>query len=432
MNAPLVVIRNLNRGFICVMLSVIFYGAFRKWVFPGLSSVIYFAPDVIIAWVYYYAFKHKLYPMLSLDKLFYFIFFLLLIVATIQAYLLDNLIIPLFGFRNYCFILPLVVLIYTYLTEEYLKKIALYFCIIAVPTAILVYVQSVSSVDSFINRSVGEGTNQKIFVVVDGVARTTGFFSFNTGHSLFTFTAMGLFVYLVFSGKSILKTWSILIISISLIICVVVSGSRSNYFVSGAGLLVFVLSQLTTLKYRKSFMSITLSIFILIAGYFFATYFLKNNIDNINRRFETADNVSDRLFGQLKLEGFTQPLTHNLPVLGYGIGIASPGATAGLGQALPIKFGYEVEWARFFVEVGVFVGLLLIFFRIFLTYYMIRDSIHAFILSQNPGTLVLCSMFFFSLMIGQVSMNALTMYFTWFVFALCVAICRLEKQNRQV
>ncbi len=424
------VINKLNKGFLVVILSVIFYGAFRKWFLPGLSNVIYFVPELIIAWIYFYAFKYKLYPGKFLDKMFYGVFVVLLFLATIQSIVLETLMIPLFGFRNYCFILPLVVLMYTYLTEEYMRKIALYLCIIAIPTAMLVYYQSVSPVDSFINRSVGEGTNQRIFVVVDGVARTTGFFSFNTGHSLYTFTTLGLFVYLLFDKNAVQKIWLSAAVIISITTCVIVSGSRSNYVVSGVGIAVFVLSQLGTFRHRKSLIALGISVFVVIGGYFLVNTFYKKNLANINQRFETADNVSDRVTGQLKIDELMVPLAHNLPSLGYGMGIASPGARLGFGQRLPIAFGFEVEWARYFVEIGVFFGLVLIILRICLVVYLVKDSFQAFMQNRNPASLVLCSMFTYNLLIGQISMNALTMYFTWFVFAFCIAMNRITTENR--
>ena len=425
-------INKLNNYFIWFIATVIFYGAFRKWFLPGLSSIIYFAPDIFIVYIYYYAIKNRLFPVKNLDKLFYIIFIGLLFLAIIQGLIYGSVIVTIFGWRNYCLILPMVVLMYTYLDEKSLNKLSVFFCYVAIPTGILVFVQSNSPMDSFINRSVGEGANQRIFVVVKDVVRTTGFFSFNTGHSLFTFGALGLFIFQLFRKEDRLSIWILIATGVSILVSVVVSGSRGNFVVTGLGCCVFIISQLGTIKYKRSFYTLFVAVFVLIIGYLFVTLFLSNKIDNINERFETGDSFETRISGLFSL--IDKPFYVNLPYLGYGLGISSPGAKAGLGEAMAIDFAFEHEWSRFMVECGIVIGITLILFRIFLACLMVRNGVKAFLVSRNPGTIVLVSVFFTTLLIGQMSMNALTMHFGWFFFAVITAMYRVYvvEQNQDL
>lgn len=421
-------IDKLNTYFVWFILTVFFYGMFRKWFLPSLSSVIYFAPDMLLFYIYYFAAKNKLFVIRSKYIIFYFIISVYFLLAIVQGIYYESILINLYGYRSYCLCLPVVILLAEYLNEKTLIRLSRLTCLIAIPAALLVYYQSISPIDSFINKSVGEEAS-KAFVVVRDVVRPSSFFSFNTGHGLFTYTAITFYFYQIFlpAEKRSFPLWMILLIGFAIVTNVAVSGSRGNYIMSGiicSSLFFFMLLK----SRRKGFAGalaggVIIGIVVLVL---FNTVFSRN-IGHIEQRFEMAEHSEGSIFERYftAFTSLTKPFETELPIIGYGIGLATPGVMLGFGKALSIPIYIESEWVRFIAECGIILGILLILFRITMAFYMAIKAVSMVPVLSNPYPLVLAAAFFIGMFQGQLSFNTLSMYFGWFFFGIAMATHRI-------
>jgi hypothetical protein len=178
-------------------------GVLRKWIFPGLSSQLFFIKDIVIIYIYILAFgnrKMQVSPFLSVTFLMCILFYVL---VSLQSFILEfQMYVALYGWRNYCLYIPYAFIVGQYYREEEMIKVAKFTCQIAIPIAILVFLQYKSPVDSYINKNVGFGKSE-IFTIAQGIVRPSGPFSFTTGISNFISVLYIMLVYNFFWVKKL-------------------------------------------------------------------------------------------------------------------------------------------------------------------------------------------------------------------------------------
>ena len=365
-----------------------------------------------------------MFPKNSIAKLslylsfFYFVFgFLQTLVNIIPFFVI------LYGWRSYFMYMPLAFIIAEYTDIKFAKKIAAFTCYIAIPMAILTYIQYKSPTDAFINKNVG-GNNTQIFTISRGIVRPSGTFPFFTGQTIFIVTVLIMLLFNYFMDKrKFLPEYVSYIAGVAFVSNLAVSGSRSAY---GSCLIVFIFlisSSLILINKRKSASILLFSIIAVVIAVGLFNAFFSEQIALLMERQSYATEQEGAISG--RVAGiFTISTSNDIPYLGYGIGTGSVGgsyiSTGSNNFALA-----ESEWARIQLENGYFFGFLYIFFRILLAVYILKESLQATIRRNNPIPFIICSFTFPFVLVGQLTMNGTTTGYGCIFIGFTMAINKL-------
>ncbi|VTU27429.1 Lipid A core - O-antigen ligase [Variovorax sp. SRS16] len=198
--------------------------------------------------------------------------------------------------------------------------------IIMLILAPLALVQHYSPPGARINMQL-DGNEDDVFVVVAGVVRTTGTFSFTTGFANFmTLVAPIVFGLLGAKKRTTFQYLLALAVFLAFGIGAVMSGSRTAVISSGAMFGAYLVGRLLFSKMRNK-PAAAVAVVVALAFTALLAYFFQDAIDVTQTRFEQASAAEDfggRVFTVL----FGESIAYNLMTwLGYGIGFGSNLAT---------------------------------------------------------------------------------------------------------
>jgi hypothetical protein len=399
---------------------LIFEGVLRKWIFPEIHVILYFIRDPFVLLIYIYALKGKIFPANILLMMYMFLGIIFLAIIPVQIALQDvNPVILLYGWRNYFYYIPLAFIIGVCFKQEDLMLLIKYTLLIAIPISILSFIQYTSSPDSFINKGVSEGGY--VFLVVENIVRTTGTFTFTSGHSFFagSLTAMLAYIWLLPANKRPISSSILWGVTFAVFTIVLLSGSRTVFF--------FVLLVLAASSVASFFMkgiklklrATLLPIILLLIGTFVFVYVFTSSFEAMQARQASA--VASE--GSTMLRAFSS--FYNFidyldvpPILGYGIGSGSAGGSFISGG------GYRVimddEWSRIVLESGPILALCYIFLRIALVLYLVKGAMLA-ARKNNPLALLLLGFFAMPLINGVITTQGTVNGYTWLFCGFCLA-----------
>lgn len=432
-NRILQLIKNL---ILIIYLLIIFEGALRKWLLPALSGPLFFIKDPLVILIYLLAFKYKILPKSKVYKVTIIISGLFFFAGILQMILNSlNPLVILLGFRNYFLLFPLTFFIAEHFTKNDLIRFARISCWIAIPTMFLVVAQYHSSPDAYINKNVGEGESTRIFTVVNGIVRTSGFFSFTTGHSQYVLYFIGFlfFNFFLSSREKFLSSLWYLIMLIVAVILVVYAGSRGVV----ANILIlsfFILSaSMLSINQKSSFRVLGLFFFGVIIVYFLINTFFDENLKVLSERFETAskqENTLYRFFSQY-IEVFRSLGSNEVPIWGKGIGTGS-NAGAFFMRGARMFITAEAEWLSIMAEVGPILGFTFILYRVWLSGSTLYRAFVVFRMKGLVIPVIFSSMVFMSFFGGQMTKQGTEFYFAWFFMGLALAANRIYAQEENI
>ena len=215
----------LKRLVLFFFFYIILEGVLRKWIFPSLSTQIYFVKDFFLIIIYLIALKYNLMFKLKYSKLFIFFIIAISLFGFIGYDLSKNGIISyILGLRSYWLFLPLFLIIaHVYNKNDLIKFIRLNLYLI-LPYFLLVYLQSSLPETSFLN----SGYDGKLLTP----ERPSGFFTYIT-QNVYYFLFLFFFLCSFILNKKELTTKDIIYLSLLnflLISVMVLLKSRSVYF----------------------------------------------------------------------------------------------------------------------------------------------------------------------------------------------------------
>ncbi len=352
--------------FMIILLVTVFEGAARKWLETDTTYALILLRDSTAAYgVLWGLVKKKLYKSKYFTVLLLFSF-ILLMWGYIQIYLNRNSpIVFILGIRFWLLYLWFAFFVGKSLTSYDFEIIIKTFTILVTGMVPLVLIQHFSLPTSFINKQVGEGY---VFIVAQGVVRVTSTFSFTTGYT--TFLAMATpFIFISFNkGYNLWRNnWMGSVGLISLLISIIVSGSRGAIVFSSTFIIINTLLVLFFSKGKAKLNAIYL-IFGVILFLLISSLVFNRAINATQHRFIDA-NESEDLIDRLiyMFIGNTE-----VTLLGKGVGM-------GTNISSFIQRGYrsfllaESETARIILEIGL-LGIIVIFIKITIIVYSLNKS----------------------------------------------------------
>jgi hypothetical protein len=429
------IINRINYLIFVVYALVILEGAIRKWVLPQFSSALFFIKDPFVIYIYFLAFHYKLFP-----RNFYFVLTMLLALLFYFLMSLQSLLIPfnilagIYGWRTYFFFLPLAFIIAEHYGQQELKRVARFTCLIAIPIAVLTFIQYKSSADSYINRSVGLGESNA-YTVIEDIVRPSGTFSFTTGQATFVSTLLLMLLYNFFMKKKdrFLNPLIFCLCIFAFFANLAVSGSRASYVGILIILLFLLFASFILLNKKQGFnILIYLSLGLVMSFMIFDFIFYKE-WDIITRRQEMAETEEGSIFSRMLDMFITIDFfkATNPPLLGYGLGLSSGGGSFLVtGKS---SFGLaETDWARNVLEAGLLLGTAYIFYRVFLTIHIVNDSIRSMIKSKNPIPFIFLGFLVPSLLVGSITGNGTSNIYNWLFVGFSMALNRVYLKGDEV
>lgn len=362
------------KGIWLYVLLVIFEGALRKWVLPGLSGPLLIVRDPLAIALLCYAWYLNLFPNVIYVNI-------MLIISGISFFTTlfighGNLAVALYGLRILVIHFPFIFLMGSILRKDDVLKIGKMLVWIAIPMAVLVALQFYSPQSAWVNRGVGGDMSGSGFSGAMGYFRPSATFSFTNGTSQF-FSLVACFIFYFWLKSEQFNKLVLIAATCGLIVVIPLSISRGLLFTLGV-MSLFVLavaSRKPKFLVQITFGSIGMVVLLLLMSNF---DFFQTATEVYSKRFETAAQSEGGLEGTLidrYLGGMVHAIGQSADVsffgLGLGMGTNAGSALLGAGRSFLISEG---EWGRLIGEMGALLGLGVIFMRLQLSFKLALES----------------------------------------------------------
>jgi len=376
---------------------LIYEGALRKWIVPGLANPLLIVRDPVVILIYMLALSKGVFPQ---DN-----FVVWIIGLGILSFLLSlvtglgNFIVSVYGWRTDFLHPPLIFVMQRVLTPKDVRALCKWLLITAVPMAFLVLTQFRSAPTAWVNVGVGGSEGGQLDVGF-GKIRPPGTFSFTNGLANYVSLVAACMLYAVLDKKYYPK-WLMFSAAPAIILMIMISGSRATV----AAVVISVAMLALICIRRPAYIGGSFKfVFLALPGLWLVTSLsvFQEGTTVLSSRFgESGGGVQhgiiERTLGDY-LEGFRA--AEDTPFFGYGLGIGT-NAGAGLLQGGERSFLLaEGEWARVVKEGGPILGFAFLFLRVSMGLYLLLASYNAFN-RQNPLGLLIWSACFLVLVSGQ-------------------------------
>jgi hypothetical protein len=431
-------IRNWERALFGTFVLIVFEGALRKWVLPSAGSQIYFLKDGILVVVYVGFLLDSRRRGFAPPEM---VALKLIIMLALAFGLLEvwnpnspSILVGLLGLKAYFLYVPIAfILPYAFESrEQFLRLIRLYL-ILAIPVAILGFVQVRAGSGSALNQYLSHSEDAPGKVAHFGhsvdVVRTAGTFSYISGYTTYL-----CFIALLAIGYNMSRQWRLkdniapMIALVLVIGAMFTTGSRGPVFtLIAAGPIILWLALKGGLLAPRT----ALRLFVLLPIIGLAALAISPAaFQAFSERASEADSsyVLSRAFPVFQ----TIDAVVNAPILGMGIGTAQNWVVVAMGADSPWWLGdllYEDEWARIIVELGVIGFVLLFTLRSLIVFWSFRFATSF----KDPAYRALGIVLAIHLVLGLVAStvtNVTANFYYWAAVGLVFAMRRLEQTDQ--
>lgn len=383
---------------------IIVEGSLRKWFLPGLSNPLLLIRDpvalyaLVLGWP---LLRRK--PWISWIQPLFWIGSAGFILAISVGH--GDIFVALYGARILFLHLPLIFLFACVFDRDDVFRFAWVILFISIPHTFLIVAQS-NSPDTHILNVMPGGQGIAAFDGALGRSRPPGAFSFIQGVVSFYSLALSLLFTIVYSTK--LGYWGRIIVILSgicMVVALPVSISRSllaGYLMVLAALLAaLVLARIPIGKLLTGVIAVVLAVYLgtLIPAFqdtsaaFIARWEGAGYVMGTDRSTEGDIGVArDQITGRI-LPGYLRPLQSldHVPFLGYGIGL---GTNVGAQRITGAGFALgEGSWENTIGELGPLLGLAFLFWRVSLSFHLLKLSLKAALRNNLVPLIVLGSCF---------------------------------------
>jgi hypothetical protein len=363
-------------------------GGLRRWFLPGLATPLLLVRDPLVILIYGLALSRNLFVMNG----FIYCGMILAILCIGNALLLGHGSLPvaIYGARCDFLHVPLIFIMGKVLREKDLLTAAKAGVWLAMPYTLLLIAQFYAPQDAWVNRGVGGGTEGAGFSGALDRFRPPGTFSFITGTAqLYPLLTACWFVVALCSD---LPMWLMMGSGLAILVAIPISISRSLFLgvalVALAGLAAMIVGRRLSLGMVLKVAGAAVLI-ALVAGQLPA---FQDGMEAFSARWE-GSTVEEGGFKASILDRFLKDLTDAFShVKDAGLGT---GFSTNVGQKIltaDVGFGAsESEWGRLLYDNGVVLGILLVAYRVALTFSVIRATLRGWQAGATAGLIFAAS-----------------------------------------
>lgn len=368
----------IKKGIWLYFLLLIFEGALRKWVLPGLATPLLVVRDPIAIGIMFLCFQRGLFKLNSYIAVMWLISFVAYCTAIIAGH--GNMLVALYGIRILALHFPLIFAIGWVFDKEDVVKMGKAMLWITIPMTILMAMQFYSPQSAWVNQGVGGDEGGAGFSGALGFFRPPGTFSFTNGLALFYGLAAAYVFYFWLDNSKTISKLILLAATACLLAAIPFSISRTVFFEIILSAVFVLVATTTKPKYFVRLISGSLAIVVLIAVLSNFNFF-QTGVEVFTKRFESANKAEEGLEGIFVdrfLGGMVEAITdtEDLPFFGRGIGMGTNVGAMMLSGELKFLIS-EGEWGRLIGEMGLLLGLGVILLRLLLTFKMGITSFQA-------------------------------------------------------
>jgi len=356
--------KQLKWGILAYFFLLIFEGALRKWVLPGLSAPLLIVRDPLAIWLIYLAWSKQIFPfnnyVTGMSALTIFA------VGTTLIFGHGNIPVALYGARILLVHFPFMFVIGHVFTKKDVLKLGKIVLALSLPMTILIILQFYSPQNAWVNRGVGGDLEGAGFSGALGYFRPSGTFSFTTGTTQF-FALLACFIIYFWLKIESVNRLLLFISTLSLLVAIPFSISRTLLFSVIISLFFALVAIIGNSKYSSRIILAGGSFFILVLALSRLEFF-QIGLEVFTARFENASVVEGGLKGTLVdryLGGLVDSfyINSDLPFFGYGLGMGTNVGSQLLtgGRTFLIA---EEEWGRLIGEMGLLLGIGVIGLRV--------------------------------------------------------------------
>lgn len=350
---------------------LIFEGALRKWILPGLQQPLLLVRDPIAIYLVIVGLQRE-WIRSGYAKI-------MMVASTISLLLTmvlghHDLIVALFGWRIYFFHFPMIFVMAKVLTRGDLMKMARFILYVSIPMTTLVVMQFYSPQSAWVNRGIGGDMAGAGFDGALGYFRPPGTFSFTSGYVGFQAVVGCLLLYYITINSTLgkedkLPQWLLIVMAGCYLISIPTSISRTHFFQTAIFMIFLFIAAIRSNRMKSKYMR-----FLGIGGVavcvLLFTGLADTQIEAFNSRLESANEVeggAEGVLGNRYAGSFLRGLFNfDLPIFGYGIGLGTNFGARFLGGSM-YSFGFngEEEWSRVTGECGLLIGWIILLTRLF-------------------------------------------------------------------
>ncbi len=396
----------MARYFFACFWVILFTGAIRKWMFPGLS-VLYLTQDVPIFFAYLYAIYSGLF-----NRGFLFLAMMIFSAALIFQALAQIVVSGLSGFvaavgiHHYLFYLPMLVVFPVCLTPRYRRNFVRWNVLFSIPMCLLAVAQAQAPKAAWINKT-SEG---QAFGVsgAEEVARVSGTFNFVSFYGIWVGMAVALCMgeWLIPKERRVIKNqWLLILCTMTVNLCHLVSASRSTIGLAGVSIIGAMVAAII-IKSSRSILAIGGILFLLpIAAAM--TYVISPAEFNIVQERFTGESYQSDTKSRLTegLVGFITVPKFSFVGAGIGMGVdaAHTGSTNSYGFTYTLS---ETDIIRNVMELGTPLGMVYVLTRLLFGVGMIFLAIRIAGSGGSPHVVPLSFFLLAQIYVGDLTRNA--------------------------
>lgn len=360
------IIKSLKKGIWIYFFLLIFEGALRKWVLPQLATPLLIVRDPIALWLIFTSARHNIWRANGYVNAILLINVFSFIITFIAGH--GNIAVAMYGLRIMVLHFPVIFIIGQIFDKEDVLSMGRVLMWINIIMTLLVAVQFFSPQSAWVNRGVGGDESGSGFSGTVNYFRVPGTFSFTNGLSLF-YGFVASYVFYFWTDLASIKKYLLVASSLALCFAVPLSISRTVLFevIISAGFM-FIVSTRQIGRMLRMMVGIT------VLGLILTPLLNKSEVFQtatgaFTERFETANEVEggvEGVFLDRFLGGMIGAVTNeNASFFGLGLGMGTnAGARLMVGGTEKLTFLIsEGEWGRLVGEMGLLIGLMVIFIR---------------------------------------------------------------------
>lgn len=423
-----------NFFFVSALLWLLLEGVFRKWLLPSLATPLFAIKYVLFGLTYltYFISKPYLPKIRYLFQLILVLFLVYTAIHTIYNPLKVSLLVTIFGYINYFFFLPLILIVRVYFNSfEKIERFINWMVWLAIPILVLGIIQYYSPPDSFINTMVNEEQKLNMIGEFTRIISVFTFVKIFNVYLLFLSTLLtGYIYYRLQHNKGVYVQLFVLFLTVL------------NMFMTASRLpigLMFLFMSLISIyiflnisKLRKTIVfSIFTGVMLFISLYFISGAY-KTAIDKFISRAEMIETVAEKgVEGYSYMERINERITafkysEEAGWLGFGIGTTYQGTGMVLvnhREDVP----FEEEGERIVLELGIVGGILILLLRwsiaTLVLFWLSKIKNVKTTFFVLPLVLLLLPSILF---LNETTFNYLDNFIYWFSFGLIIAILKIE------
>lgn len=420
-----------------VIVLLVLEGAIRKWLLPGYGRILFFVRDPFVIAIYCVALASGWWPrgraLLNACLAFGAVGLLLAGLQTMAGAteLRTQLLLGVYGWRNYFLYVPLLFVIGATFRRADLAFVCRLLLVLAIPMAALVVLQFFSPLNARINVGIAEdaalqfkGLGLNAFHT-----RPMGTFTSDVGQREFIVStaAFAIATWLVAARQRLAPWWLLAVGTAAALTCLAVSGSRGAMVHVGLLMGAAVGSAFVLKAGAGTLRALVIPPVLLIVAVWLYPIVFPAGHEAFTQRWDAASGVESQnfqwgLIGR-SLYNFVDfvDLMGSTPVFGYGLGLAG-NASILMGVEIDGFSGWtETDWARHVVDLGPLFGPAYMVFRVALVGWLTALALRALRRRGDPLALLLVTYAGVQMLQGQLTGHGSVNGFAWVFCGLALA-----------